>query len=216
MTIGVVTVAHGDRYRAFLPEWASAVAALERQPDAITIVTDDVSCPRLAIACDMLGSDCVAVESMTRFERHPQILANEAIAITRTDWICKMDADDLIYRHALNYLDDWPADVCMFGINVNAERNLVPSPVTAEQILASPHNLLFAGSPFRRALWAKTPGFQDIVYDDWAFWRSCAKAGATFLPTGTIDYFYRLHGDNSSTNVDHVAEAARVFGSEGS
>lgn len=206
-----MTVAHGDLYRGFLPQWAEAVAALERQPDAVTIVTDDVFCPNLATACDMLGVDCIALESLTQFERHPQVLANEAIAITRTEWICKLDADDLIYPHALNPLDDWQADVCMFGISVNGERNLVPPPLTAQQVLASPHNLMFAGSPFRRAIWERTPGFQDMVYDDWAFWRSCAQAGATFHPTGTIDYLYRQHDSNASTGVHHPTEARRVF-----
>ena len=215
MTVGIVTVAHGDKYRAFLTEWATAVSLLERQPDAVTIITDDVFCRDLATACDILGPNCVAIETNTTFQQHPQILANEAIRETRTDWICKLDADDLIYPHALNPLDDWPTDICMFGISVNGERNLVPPPVTAQQVLASPHNLLFAGSPFRRDIWEQTPGFQDFVYDDWAFWRSCARAGATFQPTGTIDYLYRLHGGNSSLGVDHTAESARVFRSEG-
>jgi len=210
-TIGIVTVAHGDKYRAFLPEWAVAVASLQRIPDAITIVTDNVLCRDLATACDMLGPNCAAIETGTTFKTHPQILANEGIQKTHTDWICKLDADDLIYPHALNPLDDWETDVCMFGINVNGERNLLPSPVTAQQILDSPHNLLFAGSPFRRDIWQQTPGFQDIVYDDWAFWRSCAHAGATFHPTGTIDYLYRMHGDNFSSKANHPIAALEVF-----
>jgi hypothetical protein len=214
VTVGVVTVAHGIKYRAFLPEWATAVAALQRQPDTVTIITDDASCRDLATACDILGSNCAVIETDTAFQRHPQILANEAIEDTHTDWICKLDADDLIYPHALNPLDKWPTDVCMFGISVHGQHNLLPSLVTAQQILTSPHNLLFAGSPFRRDIWAQTPGFQDMIYDDWAFWRSCAHADATFLPTGTIDYLYRLHGGNSSNNVNHEEETARVLRAE--
>jgi hypothetical protein len=100
-TIGIVTVAHGDKYRAFLPEWAVAVASLQRIPDAITIVTDNVLCRDLATACDMLGPNCAAIETGTTFKTHPQILANEGIQKTHTDWICKLDADDLIYPHGI-------------------------------------------------------------------------------------------------------------------
>lgn len=209
VTVGVITVAYGEKYRGFLPEWAAAVAALDRKPDKITVVTDTVE--GLTEARAILPT-MRAISSTTPFQHHPQILANEAIAVTRTDWICKLDADDLIFPHALTPLDDWQADVCMFGISVNGERNLIPPPLTAGQVLASPHNLMFAGSPFRRAIWERTPGFQDMIYDDWAFWRACARAGATFHPTGTIDYLYRLHDGNASTGVDHATEARRVFG----
>jgi len=211
VTIGIVTVAHGDTYRAFLPDWAAAVDALHRKPDAITIVTDSLNCQHLSEALDILDPDTVVIETKTPFKRHPQILANEAIDYTHTDWICKMDVDDLIYPHALTRLDDWTADVCAFGISVDGRHNLIPPHVTAHDVLTAPHNLLFAGSPFRRVMWEQTPGFQDLIYDDWLFWRSCAIAGATFLPSGTVDYLYRLHGSNSSVGVDHDAEMARVF-----
>ena len=211
MTVGVVTVAHGERYRAFLPEWATAIGSLRRKPDAVTIVTDTLNCQHLTRALDILHPDTVVIQTRTRWKKNTQILANEAIEYTRTDWICKLDADDLIYPHALNSIDDWPTDVCMFGISENGFRNLIPSPVTAQQVLASPHNLIFAGSPFRRDLWEQTPGFQDVTYDDWAFWRSCARAGATFHPTNTIDYYYRLHAHNYSSRADHPTATEEVF-----
>lgn len=215
VTIGVVTVAHGEHYRAFLPAWAAAVSTVDRFPDAVTIVVDRLDCEHVSRAADVLGPEIVIVE-IPRFEgRTPHVLANEAITFTPTDWICRLDVDDLLYPHAFTRLDDWPADVCAFGINMNGQHGLIPPRVTATDILASPHNLLFAGSPFRRSVWERTPGFRDIVYNDWGFWRDCARAGATFLPTDTIDYLYRLHGANTSSQIDHAHEILEMLRSEG-
>jgi hypothetical protein len=209
-TVGIVTVAVGETYQNFLPEWANAVSNLEKQPDQITVVVDYIAEKHVRMLDETLGS-WQLLTSTTQWVNHPQILANEAISITHTDWICKLDADDLIYPHALNPLNDCQDDVCAFGINVNGQYALIPRPFTAKQILESKDNLLFAGSPFRKSIWEKTPGFQDIIYDDWAFWRACARAKATFQTTGTIDYFYRLHEHNSSTGVSHAEESAQVL-----
>jgi hypothetical protein len=210
VTIGIVTVAVGETYQNFLPQWAIAVAHLATPPDQITIVVDHLPEHEVRMLDEILGS-WQLLTSTTKWVNNPQILANEAISITDTDWICKLDADDLIYPHALDTIKDCPVDVCMFGINVNGKVNMIPPNVTAQQVLDSPDNLLFAGSPFRKTIWEKTPGFQDIIYDDWAFWRACAKAEATFQPTGTIDYLYRLHENNSSTGVNHAEASAEVF-----
>lgn len=210
VSVGVVTVAVGDRYQMFLPRWAKAIKALERQPDEITIVVDTITTNKASIILDILPGASI-IFANTPWKEHPQILANDAIAKTYTTWICKMDVDDLIYPHALNVLDNWTSQVCCFGINVNGTRILIAPEVTAEEVLASPHNLLFAGSPFKRALWEETPGFQDFIYDDWAFWRDCARAGATFQSTGTVDYYYSLHGENSSLNVNHIDAIERMI-----
>ena len=214
MSVALITVAVGADFQKFLPQWANAASQLETTPDEIIIVGDPLP-EQIRDAIDMHLPRWIWMRGKGSWKRHPQILANEAIAFSRSEWICKIDADDLILPHALNPLENWEADVCMFGISVNGERNLIPQPLTARQLLASPHNPLFAGSPFRRAIWQQTPGFQDMIYDDWAFWRGCARDCATFLPSGTIDYLYRLHEDNSSMKADHQEESFRVFESEG-
>lgn len=214
-TVGLVTVAHGDRYRAYLPEWARAVTELDRQPEAITVIVDRLDCDHVKEASDTLGDSLVVIEISSFNGRTPHVLANEAIRFTMTDWICRLDVDDLIYPHAFTPLDSWHADVCCFGLNMNGHHGLIPPRITAADVLRSPHNLLFAGSPFRRDLWQRTPGFQDIAYNDWAFWRACARVGATFLPTDTIDYFYRLDGENTSSKVDHAHEISEMLRIEG-
>ena len=209
MTVAVVTVAYGEKYRAHLKEWAQAVAALVRQPNEVIIATDDTADALL----QTLDLECAVkiFQPVPAHRRHPQIYANRAIEYANTEWICRLDVDDRIYPHALNLIDTCETDVLCFGISVNGERNLQPPPVTAAEILACPHNLLFAGSPFRKAAWEKTPGYQDMLYDDWRFWRDLASIEATFTPTGTIDYEYRWSPDSSTYGIDHEKERERVF-----
>lgn len=207
MSVGVVTVAVGDTYRAFLPEWAQAVAALETQPDQVLIVTDVVTAD-VKTAMDTCGAN--VLNTATRWRRHPQILANEGISEMSTEWICKMDADDLIFPHALNPIADTTEDVLCFGIIYHGV-TLTPPAMKAANVLAARNNLLFAGSPFRKTIWQSTSGFRDMVYDDWAFWRETARAGATYRPTGTADYEYRMHDHNASARINRQHEKQKAL-----
>lgn len=180
---------------------------LERRPDQIIIITDDASC---VVALDVKQS--IYVKKVNEgFVNHAQVLANKGIELTNAQWIVKLDADDIIYPHALNPLHEIKADVLSFGVSVNGERNLYAPSVTAQDVLAAQDNLLFAASPFRRWVWEKSSGFQDMLYDDWAFWREAAANNATFASSGTIDYEYRLEGHNATMNLDHEIEKRKVF-----
>ena len=207
MTIGLVTVAYGDKYRAFLPRWMRALTMLERQPDKVMIVTDDVP-SAIASLGEIDLSRAIFKQAHGTFTVHPQVLVNEAIASTDTEWICKMDVDDLIYPHALNNLDTCAADVYMFGIMY--ENHWLPArPVSGKLILNSMHNLVFSCSPFKRWVWEAAP-YRDILCEDWAFWIDAAKNGATFEASPTIDYEYVMHGDNISLRGDFPAYETMV------
>ena len=199
MSVGVVAVAYGDTYRAFLPRWMRAMTMLEQKPEQIMVVTDDVpDCiERLG---DVYLSSVIFKQAHGTFERHPQYLVNEGIASLQTDWVCKMDMDDIIFSHAFNGLHDCLADVYMFGIQLH-DKWLPAHHVTAKDILRSQHNLIFSGSPFRRWVWEKQP-FRDMICEDWMFWIDAAKHGARFTPSGTVDYEYRIHGSNVSLRCD--------------
>ena len=204
MSVGVVAVAYGDTYRAFLPRWMRAMTMLEQKPEQIMVVTDDVpDC--IARLGDVYLSSVIFKQAHGTFERHPQYLVNEGIASLGTDWVCKMDMDDIIFPHAFNGLHDCLADVYMFGIQLND--NWLPAHhVTAKDVLRSNYNMIFSGSPFRRWVWEKQP-FRDMICEDWMFWIDAAKNGARFQASPNIDYEYVIHGDNITLHTDmEVAE----------
>lgn len=209
MSIGLITVAYGEMYRNLLPEWVNAVNSLSTAPEIISIVTDNLV--DATMKAFELEHPFITIQADDTHKHHPQVYANQAIEAIDTTWICRMDVDDKIYPHAFNELEQCETDVYCFGISINGERNLHPQNVTASEILKSSHNLLFAGSPFRREAWKNTMGYQDMLYDDWRFWRDLAETGATFTPSGTIDYEYRWNENSSTFGIDHKMEARRVL-----
>lgn len=202
MTIGIVTVAHGRTYHEFLREWGRAVAALERKPDTITIVHDGVG-DDIKQSLSDLGPIVWVHDTATRFTTHPQFLINTGIALTGTDWIVKLDADDLILPHALNTVDSCTADVLNFGYRIGDHDHVSTSPFV-EQLLDKMTNPISSCSPFRRWVWEQNK-FRDMVYDDWMFWIDAARSGATFDATGTVDYIYRIHPDQITARYDATA-----------
>jgi len=209
VSVGLVAVAYGDKYRAFLPRWMRAVTMLERQPDRVMIVTDDVPSAISSLG-DVYLSSAVFKQAHGTFVNHPQVLVNEAIASVNTEWVCKMDIDDVIFPHALNNLDRTDADVYMFGIQLSGQW-LPARHATRADILKSPHNLVFSGSPFRRWVWEKAH-YRDMVCEDWMFWIDAARNGARFQASPDIDYEYVIHGDNITLRTDMAAAERNVRG----
>jgi hypothetical protein len=209
-TIGIVTVAMADLYRGFLPEWAAAVAALNRQPDDVRIVVDEMNDE---LWSDILGllPNAKLVKSTGEWEHHAQVLANEAIAQMETDWVSRLDADDLILPHAFDRLDGVTADVYSFGISINYKQDCPAMPVSTSTVRHETNNYLRSASPFRRSVWVANGGFVDAVYQDWIFWRQAAAHGAEFEASGTVDYIWRLHDAQVSANCDDEAERRRVL-----
>lgn len=194
----MVTVAYGQTYRDFLPRWVEAINSLTTRPDTVTIVTDDMT--DAAMQAADVRSALTVVSAKGEHRHHPQVYANQGIEATETDWICKMDVDDLIYPHAFDTLATAECDVWMFGIRYRTQTMLALS-VDSQTILESPHNLVFSGSPYRRWLTEKAH-YRDMIYEDWMFWIDCAAQGARFQPSGTVDYEYVMHEDNISRRAD--------------
>lgn len=198
MSIGVITVAYGDKYRGFLPRWVEAINSLHTKPEQVTIVTDDMT--DAAMQAADVESLLTIVGAKGEHVHHPQVYANQAVEATDTDWICKMDVDDIIYSHAFDRLAEADCDVWMFGISYQTQTMLAPS-VNSQTILDSPHNLVFSGSPYRKWVTEKAR-YRDMIYEDWMFWIDCAAQNARFQPSGTIDYEYVMHDDNISSRAD--------------
>lgn len=199
MTIGVVTVAVGKQYLDRLSAWATAVSALETQPDVIAIATNDMPTEYVETVSSIL-KNCQIVVTDQRWNVHPQVLVNSAISIVQTDWICKLDVDDLIYPHAFNYLAQTEEDVYCFGIK-HGNTLAYARGLNAAEVLNADNSLVYSNSPFRRKLWTNN-NYIDMMYEDWAFWIGCAAQGASFARSDHIDYEYCQTGHNISNSID--------------
>ena len=205
MSVGIVTSCYGPNYYGFLDQWSLAILDLNQHPDWITIVHDGVPEDLQRIINRRI--DPVWIEGQTAFRLHPQVNINEAIARTFTDWILKVDVDDLLLEHALDEWQDTEADVVSFGYRIDLADH--PSrPVTAEQMLSKTDNPIGSCSPFRRWVWEANK-FRDTLFDDWAFWIEAARSGAVFDYTGRVDYRYRSHPEQMTkrhSTADALAE----------
>lgn len=207
MSIGVVTVAVGEKYQNRLPEWARSIMSLTTQPDEICIVTNTVPMGLVAEVHDLLPQATFMISNRP-WRHHPQVLVNDAIEKTFTTWICKMDVDDLFLPHALDGLEESSADVFCFGISYLGQDLPGQSP-SPEQVLSRQANLVFSGSPYRRKLWVGNP-YRDMIFEDWAFWVGCAARGAIFQSSQRIDYVYSVHDSQISRGVNEAYWASVV------
>ena len=152
MTIGIVSVFYGEYYQTFLRDWAESIAQLEKKPDHIAIVCDKISSSNKKNLYKTLDSSIDIIITKSIPQCHAKILINEAVLQCNTEWICKMDADDRFFPHALNKLDSIDEDVFMFGLLLTQWKNkrLIGNPIAmyaqhanTEMIKTSSENLVF-------------------------------------------------------------------------
>jgi hypothetical protein len=206
----VVTVALGEKYVSLLPQWAESVSALERKPDQITIVGDVLPSKIKVRLEELLGEGGFYWEKFKiKPKNHAQVLLNQAIEATDAEWICKLDVDDIIYPHALNYLDDCDADIYCFGVTWQGHQ-VKAKPATRIDILSSQYNLVHPCSPFKKWVWEKAP-FRDMIFEDWIFWIEAAHNGAKFVQSEHIDYFYDMKPEGAYQSADQAASELGVL-----
>ncbi len=206
MSFAVVTSCTGADYHQWLIPWARHVESLTTTPDQVVVATD-VDDDVMDEVDEFLQVMWVHPRAVAR--THAQSIVNDAIEFTHTDWICRLDVDDIIYPRAYEHLEDCTADVYALGYFHAGTEHYAP-PLTAADLLRRPDNPLAAASPFRRWLWEAQP-YRDMHFDDWAFWIDAAKAGATFSASPTIDYEYRQHAGQVTARGD-LAQAIRDVG----
>jgi hypothetical protein len=199
VTVGVVTAAWGEKYRAMLPSWATSVAGLDRVPDRVTVAGDFMP-DDLRAELDEIIPGWVFIPAVDSPKKHPAVVNNEGIAATDTDWIVRLDVDDVIYPHALDTIDSIDADVLMFGALVNGDP-VRAKPISAIDILVNGNNLVVPCSPFRKWVWEKAP-YRDMIFEDWVFWVEAAANGAVFTQSDGIDYEYRMDADGAFLSAD--------------
>lgn len=206
MSFAVVTSCTGADYHQWLVPWARHVESLTTKPDQVVVATD-VDEDLMDEVDEFLQVLWVVPRTIAR--THPAVIVNDAIDFTHTDWICRLDVDDIIYPRAYEHLEDCDADVYALGYFHDGSEHHAPAGLTADDLLRRTDNPLAACSPFRRWLWEAQP-YRDMLFDDWAFWIDAAKAGATFAASPTIDYEYRRHPGMSTARLDTALAHAQI------
>lgn len=190
-TIAVVASCVNEPYHYFIDQWKQSVGKLERQADEVIIATDLVN--------EVTQSDdCTLVP----IKNEPKsgnwtVAVNDAIAHSQSDWIAKIDIDDLILPHALNEIDSCEADVYCFGIQIDGQ-DILAEP---KGLLEQPDPKIFSNSVYRRWVWEKNP-YQDIFCEDALFWYLAAHENATFAVSKRVDYIYGRHANQITKSLD--------------
>jgi len=209
----VVTSAWTVEFQRFLPEWAGHVAMLEHTPGEVIIATGEPVDTFVRRRVDDI-LEVRWVQAPVKPSVSLPSMVNWAIRCSSSTWVCKVDADDIVLPHAFNMIGSTgarDADILCASYRYGVDGpDVRVGPVTADMVLASDTNLLASCSPFRRSLWERH-WYRDWVYEDWVFWLECASEGARFLPTGTVDYVYRLHDAQShrSATADDMSRVLR-------
>lgn len=197
-TIGVITTCFS--YDEYVPEWAASVAALERQPDQVVLVS------RTPHQLDLPGYRNVVLDT-------PWLFAdwlNAGFDACPTDWVTWIGVDDAYLSHALTGWERRKAGCVPFGLEFfDGSYQLVWEGVSADDVLHMRHgNQMPCGSPIRREYWAALPfQAQFTPYEDWAMAVGLASQGTWFEPTGRIDFRYRVHPAQNHPPLEPYAQA---------
>lgn len=128
---------------------------------------------------------------------------NQALALTETQHVCFLDADDQLEP---GYFDFDPVAhvsvpwVRYISGSVEMQRRV---PVSGHRHECQPEcladgNYIVIGAIVRTGLVRSVGGFRDFpLYEDWDLWARCWKAGATFA---YCDSVYRAHVRPDSRN----------------
>jgi glycosyltransferase involved in cell wall biosynthesis len=194
-TIAVVASCVNEPYHYFINQWKQSIGKLERRPDEVIIATDLVN--------EVTQSDdCILVPIKNKPKSGNWTVAvNDAIAHSQSDWISKIDIDDLILPHALNEIDSCEADVYCFGIEIDGQKRLAEP----NGLLEQPDPKIFSNSVYRRWVWEKNP-YQDIFCEDALFWYLAACENAVFAASTKVDYIYGRHSSQITASLN-IGEA---------
>lgn len=191
-------------YYHHLPQWADSIKALQRQPDEVIIAASEPW--RVWVGLDDMGVDLPGLRVLA--VNGPFLLSrflNVAVAASHSDWIAWIGVDDAYRPEALNGLDDCPADILIYGMQIEGQ-GVWHGGLLADSPLYNP---IPCGSPFRRTLWAQNPFNEGLFpYEDWAFWIAAHHAGAKAIPSGRIDFDYHLH--DQQINHDNPDATRRI------
>lgn len=199
MSVTVVSSLYGDRFRRFVPRWRAAIGALSPAADRVIVGSDS----------EIEISGVKVVASFCHW-RYPQAWhLQQAVMAAETEWVWIVDIDDVALPDGLAGLELVAADVLAVGYEREGETYVPP----ADLDVMGDRNRIPAGSMIRTDVFRECGGFRDVALQDWALWRSLARAGATFAASDRAHYRYMRHPHTRGTteltlNVrdEHMAE----------
>lgn len=207
--LAVVTAAWGS-YGKYLPEWLDSIANQTVLPSQVVIVNCGVETlagvrPRLKA---LAARGVKTILTRKRLVSGMGEAMNRAVAKTDTEWVIRLDADDLLLPHAIEDVAALApaADVVCIGAIRDGKEVLFPN-TSAEWILAGRQGSM-SPSAFRRSFWEQHP---YIEHNDWiesAFWVGLAHLDARFVPTPRAGFVYRQHEDSHSHTISKADKQA--------
>jgi hypothetical protein len=204
-----VTVAFGD-HKKFLMQWANSLTKLTILPNEIFLGVDQIDF-KLKKSLEGLIPNLFIYEMPRLGKVHFGLEFNYLISKTNSEWICKIDVDDLILPDAYEELFDAPFDILGFNA-VNSETKTIISAIdnpSAKKVLEFDENTLLSLSPFRKWIWGEIK-FRDIVFDDWAFWIESARLDPIIKKSQKTNYIYTIHANQATKKVNVPNELVRI------
>jgi hypothetical protein len=186
VSVAVIACLYGTEYDRFVDEWFASLGQLERQPDEIILHRGE------------------RLEGETGTQAR---LQNEAAALASSEWIWKLDVDDLALPTALNGIDYVVSDVWVMGYRLENGDKCIPEVLPNSEYLDSDEQLYPGMSAFQRDVFEGVGGYPEIAYEDWGLWRRMARAGCTFESSHRAHSTYRKH--RGQRTVTELVEASR-------
>ena len=125
---------------------------------------------------------------------------NSAIIQASSRWICPMADDDFFHEENLKELLAWfrttniQEDIIYFPIFCGNERQgwteqhlLVPTFEGLQQ-----QNMLPFSCFYKKSLWEKVQGYDNLPFNDWGFWLKAFNVGATCYRWKKPIYYFRV------------------------
>jgi hypothetical protein len=200
-TIGIVTTVWGHNYTRFIPKWWEAVSTLDRQPDEVTFVTDEINEEAIRSNAPTHLVDALNIVVVTNPEELDfNDFWDKAYRSCNQKWMVTCCIDDVFLPKALSAIDDADLD--------GAE-------LVIDGCIMAPHNSIWNGywnteeifrtitlpgnAPMTKALYERVGGFdREIYWSDWAFYMKAAKAGVKVYQTDTMRIIFNVGTDHQT------------------
>lgn len=140
---------------------------------------------------------------------------NFVISMADTEWIAPFCDDDFYDSKELSILLDWmnkneiKEDIIQFPMLIGNERDNIwniwgNKKATFEEL--KEHNMLSFGSFYRKKVWEKIGGYDNIPFNDWHFWLKALKLGFQIKYWDSPVYYFRQGVEERLSDKEYKAQ----------